>query len=115
MLLGDLDTVADPVACRLDGRPLLGQFRLPAGTQGVKNLRPGFEARPLDDPRKLRPEVRVLLPVQGDDVGLSGLGFGVGVEQVGARLAEQGGSAGWLCPRYALGRVHEDPLIRRFY
>ncbi|MEX1096727.1 MAG: hypothetical protein WED34_11820, partial [Planctomycetales bacterium] len=109
MLLGDGPAVADPGADDVRRERFL-QFRLPRRPQVLEQLGPRVQAGLGDDALQLRPQVRIRVPVAGDDILRPRLGFVERGFQVRAQLREDGHdslfAAGMM---FRLGRVNGEP------
>ncbi|MBW3599902.1 MAG: hypothetical protein KY475_21850 [Planctomycetes bacterium] len=74
----DRNGIANPLAHDMC-RELLGQLGLPRAAEVLKQLRPRLQTRPLDDPLKLRAEVRLAVAAAAND-GLLAEAVLLGVE-----------------------------------
>ena len=59
--------VADPLTDDVHGE-VFGEFRLPRATKVLEQLGPGLQTGPLDDPKKLSPQIGIRFPVSSDDI-----------------------------------------------
>ncbi|HEY8747331.1 MAG TPA: hypothetical protein VIM11_05115 [Tepidisphaeraceae bacterium] len=111
MLAGDALGVAQPSTDDVR-RELLFKFRLPGRSQVVKQLRPGGQPRPANDPLKLSSQVDRGVPALGHHPLRPFLGFLERGQQVGLQLRKQWQHSAVLAfITFRLGRRDAQPIM----